>query len=80
MKAKFDKKNLKSLSYILETMIWSKKPISRYCPFKRTPWRNTGTNREYLALNVYVALCYYKLDYYDVSQEVLATYLQAQVL
>ena len=27
-------------------------------------------NREYLALNVYVALCYYKLDYYDVSQEV----------
>ena len=24
--------------------------------------------REYLALNVYVALCYYKLDYYDVSQ------------
>ena len=33
-------------------------------------------NREYLALNVYVALCYYKLDYYDVSQEVLAVYLQ----
>ncbi|XP_073094484.1 intraflagellar transport protein 56 isoform X3 [Manis javanica] len=33
-------------------------------------------NREYLALNVYVALCYYKLDYYDVSQEVLAAYLQ----
>ncbi|XP_051493439.1 intraflagellar transport protein 56 isoform X2 [Apus apus] len=33
-------------------------------------------NREYLALNVYVALCYYKLDYYDVSQEVLAIYLQ----
>jgi hypothetical protein len=25
---------------------------------------------------VYVALCYYKLDYYDVSQEVLAVYLQ----
>ena len=25
-------------------------------------------NRDYLALNVYVALCYYKLDYYDVSQ------------
>jgi intraflagellar transport protein 56 len=23
-----------------------------------------------------VALCYYKLDYYDVSQEVLAVYLQ----
>nr|CAD7456217.1 unnamed protein product [Timema tahoe] len=33
-------------------------------------------NREYLALNVYVALCYYKLDYYDVSQEVLQVYLQ----
>ncbi|XP_065826751.1 intraflagellar transport protein 56-like [Oscarella lobularis] len=32
-------------------------------------------NREFLALNVYVALCYYKLDYYDVSQEVLAVYL-----
>ncbi|XP_066563532.1 intraflagellar transport protein 56 [Amia ocellicauda] len=34
-------------------------------------------NREFLALNVYVALCYYKLDYYDVSQEVLAVYLQS---
>ncbi|XP_033109208.1 intraflagellar transport protein 56-like [Anneissia japonica] len=33
-------------------------------------------NRDSLALNVYVALCYYKLDYYDVSQEVLAVYLQ----
>ncbi len=33
-------------------------------------------NREYTALNVYVALCYYKLDYYDVSQEVLAVYMQ----
>ncbi|XP_062508918.1 intraflagellar transport protein 56-like isoform X2 [Corticium candelabrum] len=32
-------------------------------------------NRDFLALNVYVALCYYKLDYYDVSQEVLAIYL-----
>uniref|UniRef100_A0A4W5RPG6 Intraflagellar transport protein 56 n=1 Tax=Hucho hucho TaxID=62062 RepID=A0A4W5RPG6_9TELE len=31
----------------------------------------------FLALNVYVALCYYKLDYYDVSQEVLAVYLQS---
>ncbi|KAJ3279797.1 Intraflagellar transport protein 56 [Borealophlyctis nickersoniae] len=34
-------------------------------------------NREYLAINVYVAMCYYKLDYYDVSQEVLSVYLQA---
>ncbi|CAB3253749.1 unnamed protein product [Arctia plantaginis] len=29
----------------------------------------------HMALNVYVALCYYKLDYYDVSQEVLGVYL-----
>lgn len=28
-------------------------------------------HRELLALNMYVALCYAKLDYYDVSQEVL---------
>ncbi|TRY55617.1 hypothetical protein DNTS_021497 [Danionella cerebrum] len=33
--------------------------------------------KQCLALNVYVALCYYKLDYYDVSQEVLAVYLQS---
>ncbi|KAG8343167.1 hypothetical protein ERJ75_001609700 [Trypanosoma vivax] len=32
--------------------------------------------REYLALNVYVAMCYYKMDYYDVSLEVLNVYLQ----
>ncbi|XP_075238773.1 intraflagellar transport protein 56-like [Convolutriloba macropyga] len=32
-------------------------------------------NREFTALNVYIALCYYKLDYYDVSQEVLTVYL-----
>ena len=25
---------------------------------------------------MYIALCYYKLDYYDVSLEVLAVYLQ----
>uniref|UniRef100_A0A674MFB4 Intraflagellar transport protein 56 n=1 Tax=Takifugu rubripes TaxID=31033 RepID=A0A674MFB4_TAKRU len=34
-------------------------------------------NRDFLALKVYVALCYYKLNYYDVSQEVLAVYLQS---
>ena len=28
-------------------------------------------NREYAALNVYVALCYYKMDYFDVSIEIL---------
>ncbi|KAG5186895.1 hypothetical protein JKP88DRAFT_269588 [Tribonema minus] len=35
-------------------------------------------NRDNIALNVYVAMCYYKLDYYDVSMEILAVYLQAQ--
>ena len=35
------------------------------------------SNRKFIALNVYIALCYYKLDYYDVSEEVLASYLQA---
>ena len=33
-------------------------------------------NREFMAINVYVALCYYKLDYYDVSLEILSTYIQ----
>ena len=32
-------------------------------------------NRDYTAINVYIAMCYYKLDYFDVSQEVLGTYL-----
>jgi len=38
--------------------------------------------REFLALNVYVALCYYKLDYYDVSQVSLMffNFLHLQVL
>lgn len=31
---------------------------------------------QYAALDVYIALCYYKLDYYDVSQEVLGNYLK----
>lgn len=34
-------------------------------------------NRDDAALNVYVAMCYYKLDYYDVSLEILAVYLQS---
>lgn len=34
-------------------------------------------NRDDLAYNVYVAMCYYKLDYYDVSLEILASYLQS---
>lgn len=29
-----------------------------------------------LAIHAYIALCYYKLDYYDISQEVLNVYLQ----
>ena len=32
-------------------------------------------HRDMLALNVYLAMCYHKLDYYDVSQEVLASYV-----
>ena len=34
-------------------------------------------NRDFVALNVYIALCYSKLDYYDVSLEILSVYLQA---
>ncbi|XP_027838201.1 intraflagellar transport protein 56 isoform X4 [Aphis gossypii] len=33
-------------------------------------------NRHFLALNVYMALCYYKLDFYDVSQEILDVYMK----
>jgi intraflagellar transport protein 56 len=33
-------------------------------------------NRDMLALNVYSAMCYHKLDYYDISQEMLASYVQ----
>lgn len=33
--------------------------------------------RDLLALKVYIALCYYKLDYFDISQEVLNVYLTA---
>ena len=32
-------------------------------------------HRDDIALNVYVAMCYYKLDYYDVSMELLGVYL-----
>lgn len=35
-----------------------------------------ASNPQYSALDVYVALCYYKLDYYDVSQDVLTNYLK----
>lgn len=33
-------------------------------------------HRDFLALNVYLGLCYSKLDYFDVSSEVLESYLQ----
>ena len=32
-------------------------------------------DREHWALNVYIAFCYYKLDYYDVALEILGSYL-----
>lgn len=34
-------------------------------------------NRDYLAINVYIALCYYKLDYFDVSLDILGQYKNA---
>ena len=33
--------------------------------------------RDYTALQVYVSMCYYKLDYYDVSLEILQPYIAA---
>lgn len=33
-------------------------------------------NKDYHAINIYVALCYYKMDYYEVSMEFLAAYLK----
>jgi intraflagellar transport protein 56 len=41
----------------------------------RYSWHIHLTIREFVAINVYIAMCYYKLDYFDVSQEVLGTYL-----
>ena len=43
--------------------------------FNRILKRLKRENREHWALNVYIALCYYKLDYYDVALEILQTYL-----
>ncbi|VIO93458.1 cytosolic purine 5-nucleotidase, putative [Brugia malayi] len=34
-----------------------------------------ANKKNFIALNVYLALCYYKLDYYDVSLEMLQLYL-----
>ena len=33
-------------------------------------------NKDFWSLHVYIALCYYKLDYYDVSMEVLNPYME----
>ena len=33
-------------------------------------------NRDFVAVNVYLALCYYKLEYYDVGMELVDAYLQ----
>jgi intraflagellar transport protein 56 len=38
------------------------------------------THKEYDALNVYVAMCYYKLDYFDVSNEIVQLYPHPQPL
>eukprot|EP01112_Ceratiomyxa_fruticulosa_P007514 TRINITY_DN1954_c0_g2_i1.p1 TRINITY_DN1954_c0_g2~~TRINITY_DN1954_c0_g2_i1.p1 ORF type:complete len:569 (-),score=110.91 TRINITY_DN1954_c0_g2_i1:144-1850(-) len=35
-------------------------------------------SKDYPALNVYISLCYYKLDYYEVSQDMVNAYLQQQ--
>uniref|UniRef100_A0A0N4ZA36 Delta-like protein n=1 Tax=Parastrongyloides trichosuri TaxID=131310 RepID=A0A0N4ZA36_PARTI len=35
------------------------------------------SNKNFVALNIFLALCYYKLDYYDISLQVLQIYLQA---
>lgn len=32
-------------------------------------------NKDFHAINIYVALCYYKMDYYDVSLDILTVYL-----
>ena len=32
-------------------------------------------NKDWHAINIYVALCYYKMDYYDASLEILSVYL-----
>ncbi|CAD5118028.1 DgyrCDS6768 [Dimorphilus gyrociliatus] len=34
-------------------------------------------HKDYLAVHVYIALCYYKMDYYDISQEILNIYLRS---
>lgn len=46
------------------------------CPRPTLPTlRAQVEHKDFLAINVYVALAYAKLDYYDVSNEVLGVYL-----
>uniref|UniRef100_A0A667ZFR3 Intraflagellar transport protein 56 n=1 Tax=Myripristis murdjan TaxID=586833 RepID=A0A667ZFR3_9TELE len=33
-------------------------------------------NKDYLAIYLYLALCYYKMEYYEISQQLVANYLQ----
>lgn len=51
------------------------------CGYMHRSWPNCNgwSCREWLALNVYIALCYCNLDYYDVSLEVLDEYLQVSI-
>jgi len=35
-----------------------------------------SVNRDDAAINIYIAMCYFKLEYYDVSSEILTAYLQ----
>lgn len=37
-------------------------------PFIKKPIKVLRNFRNFIALNVYLAMCYYKLDYYDISQ------------
>lgn len=64
----------RSLASLLCLSVHSSLTVRHFCDIYFS--MSLSSYREYLALNVYVALCYYKLDYYDVSQEVLAVYLQ----
>ena len=48
----------------------------RYQEATDTYKRMLSENREYLALQVYIALCYYKLDYNEISLEILLPYVE----
>lgn len=81
---KSDEKNLMTYHHKLEEV-----PVDNLClaaiHFLRSHFEEATDiykkllleNREFLAINAYIALCYYKLDYYDVSQEILNSYLSS---